>query len=147
MAAQKQAMEAEKLRMQQQQMAMQQQQVQQQQPQQEDEREGGNCAPPSVNPEYTSGGYPNLQKEEKEEKQPEVEPVMGQDAANEVFAWLSKLKMERYYKTFIDNGYDQLTAIGDIEKEDLKEMGVALGHIRILKVPSSTNWSFSQVLT
>merc|ERR1711971_345521 len=145
-------------------MAMQQQQVQQQQPQQqansgynggnmyvqppqEDEQEGGNCAPPSVNPEYTSGGYPNLQKEEKEEKQPEVEPVMGQDAANEVFAWLSKLKMERYYKTFIDNGYDQLTAIGDIEKEDLKEMGVALGHIRILKVPSSTNWSFSQVLT
>merc|ERR1711971_315206 len=136
-------------------MAMQQQQVQQQQPQQqansgynggnmyvqppqEDEQEGGNCAPPSVNPEYTSGGYPNLQKEEKEEKQPEVEPVMGQDAANEVYQWLSKLKMERYYKTFIDNGYDQLVTIGDIEREDLKEMGVALGHIRIIVAAAVT---------
>ena len=32
-----------------------------------------------------------------DEKKPDVEPVMGQDAANEVYQWLSKLKMERYY--------------------------------------------------
>ena len=34
-----------------------------------------------------------------------MQPVMGMDAANEVYQWLSKLKMERYYKTFIENGY------------------------------------------
>merc|ERR1712003_322962 len=128
-------MEAEKLRMQQQQMAM-------QQPQQQANSgyNGGNMYvqqeghgnPPPINPELAATN------QKKEEKQPEVEPVMGQDAANEVFAWLSKLKMERYYKTFIDNGYDQLTAIGDIEKEDLKEMGVALGHIRILVAAAVT---------
>ena len=33
---------------------------------------------------------------------------------------------------------DQLNAIGDIEKDDLKEMGVALGHIKIIVAASVT---------
>merc|ERR1712154_482200 len=46
-----------------------------------------------------------VQNVEVEQKQPDiVQPVMGQDAANEVLVWLTKLRMERYYNTFIENG-------------------------------------------
>eukprot|EP00483_Globobulimina_turgida_P007052 UN07066 len=78
------------------------------------------------------------QVEWKEEKEAAAIPVMGQDAANEVLRWLTQLKMERYYSTFIENGYDQLESVGEITKEDLKEMGVALGHIKIIVSASIT---------
>merc|ERR1712228_1135171 len=100
--AQKQQMEAEKMRMEQQ-MAMQQQQILQQQQQQM-----ANMSQPVQNPYYgnvqnvnnvQAPSYPVLNTQDvivnegvTDEKEPEIVPVMGQDAANEVFQWLSKLK-------------------------------------------------------
>merc|ERR1712130_492256 len=149
MAAQQQQM-ANQMAIQQQQMLDAQKQILEQQQQQKQimnssQNEGmnpyyGNIQNQNVNnvqaPSYPVLNTQNVQV--SEEKEPEIVPVMGQDAANEVFQWLSKLKTERYYKTFIENGYDQLTAIGDIEREDLKEMGVALGHIRIIVAAAVT---------
>jgi len=115
-----------------------------------------NTFAPPVNPYYGGSGnnivdeppaYPVLiqpqpvqqqgqqQYAEPPEDNKEVEqsmPSKGQDAANEVLTWLTKLNMQRYYQTFIDNGYDQLETVGQISKDDLKEMGVALGHIKII---------------
>ena len=110
-----------------------------------------------VNPYYgndasnvdTSGGvgggaapsYPVLNQPvipPDDNKEEAIVPRQGQEAADEVLAWLQKLKMERYYKTFIENGYDQLESVGEISKEDLKEMGVALGHIKIIVASSVT---------
>eukprot|EP01084_Bolivina_argentea_P234132 394169_1 len=83
--------------------------------------------------------YPVLnQAVEEKEAAPVMMPVQGQEAANAVYLWLHKLGMERYYKTFIENGYDVLDSVGEISREDLKEMGVALGHIKTIVRASLT---------
>ena len=68
--------------------------------------------------------------EEKKEEEPV--PTMGMENANKVKQWLSAMNMERYYNSFIKNGYDTLERVGEISGDDLKEMGVALGHIKTI---------------
>jgi class 3 adenylate cyclase len=56
------------------------------------------------------------------------------DAAQEITAWLEKLGMSEYARRFAENDID-LTLLGELTDQDLKELGVAsLGHRRkILK--------------
>lgn len=53
-------------------------------------------------------------------------------ANNKVYEWLRKLNMAKYFDKFVENGYDELDSIGGIEKKDLKQMGVSLGHIDVI---------------
>merc|ERR1712176_596460 len=143
-------MEAEKQRMAQE-MAMQQQQLldAQKKAMEQSQMEGMSNVNPPINPEYAniSPVYPVLNNEEKhsntndvivDEKESQSVVTMDSAAAGEVYEWLSKLKMERYYKNFVDNGYDQLSLIGDICKDDLKDMGIALGHIKVIMAAALT---------
>jgi len=72
-----------------------------------------------------------------EEKEVEPVPTMGVENANKVKFWLSAYNMERYYNMFIKNGFDTLERVGDITGDDLKEMGVALGHIKTIVAASA----------
>merc|ERR1719300_200631 len=67
-----------------------------------------------------------------EEKEPAPVPTMGQENADNVKTWLTTLNMDRYYDSFIKNGYDTLDRVGEITPNDLKETGVALGHIKTI---------------
>ena len=42
-----------------------------------------------------------------------------------VWTWLKeKVELPEYYNIFIENGFDSMKIISDIDKEDLKEIGI-----------------------
>jgi hypothetical protein len=47
----------------------------------------------------------------------------------DVAEWLASLHLEEYAQRFAENGID-LSVIGDLTENDLKELGVLLGHRR-----------------
>ena len=51
--------------------------------------------------------------------------------ARDVGAWLERLDLGRYAEAFADNGVD-LRALPHLTEDDLKELGVLLGHRRVL---------------
>ena len=50
----------------------------------------------------------------------------------EVVEWLNMLSFHEYIDNFIQNGYDRFDAIYKMEKEDLKDIGVKMGHIKVI---------------
>jgi len=73
------------------------------------------------------------QIEQQIEKQMEVQAeVKRSPEALEVVQWLEKLGVGQYADAFIRNGFDRMDSIYKIEENDLKSMGVALGHIKII---------------
>ncbi len=49
--------------------------------------------------------------------------------ADEVRAWLASLKLEQYASSFIENGYDDLSALADMDDKDLDTLGITrAGH-------------------
>lgn len=48
---------------------------------------------------------------------------------NNIGEWLASLDLEEYCQRFVENGID-LTVLGDLTDQDLKELGVLLGHRR-----------------
>ncbi|KAI7887337.1 HMG-box [Lichtheimia hyalospora FSU 10163] len=51
----------------------------------------------------------------------------------QVGAFLTKCDLQRYYSTFIDEGFDQLEALFEVTELDLEQMGVKRGHRRLLQ--------------
>jgi hypothetical protein len=114
--------------------------------------------PPSYN-EHVA--YPQLNDQSVSEQPPAMSAASptsatsptapGSDDANDVISspkdvdevrqWLATLNMQGYADTFIENGYDTLEAISDISRDDLKDMGVKLGHIKLI-LASSINANF-----
>jgi len=55
-----------------------------------------------------------------------------EDKDSPVGKWLDSINMGQYTEVFFKNGFDQLENVGNITEEDLKQMKVALGHIKII---------------
>jgi len=56
------------------------------------------------------------------------------EEASPVGQWLKSLNLNQYADVFIKNGFDQLKNVGNITESDLKQMNVALGHIKTILI-------------
>ncbi|XP_078274259.1 caskin-1 isoform X8 [Rhinoraja longicauda] len=67
-------------------------------------------------------------------EQPYGEPQLKKaetlsEAKNDLMEWLSIIGLAQYYKTLVENGYENIEFITDITWEDLQEIGITkLGH-------------------
>ena len=52
-------------------------------------------------------------------------------AMGDVTEWLESIGLSEYVQRFVENGID-LSVLGDLTEQDLKELGVLLGHRRKL---------------
>eukprot|EP01084_Bolivina_argentea_P282044 482706_1 len=60
----------------------------------------------------------DLEEEKKEDDDPEFD----------VKKWLKKINLEKYGDLLIESGFDDLESILDVNIDDLKEIGIVLGH-------------------
>ena len=47
-----------------------------------------------------------------------------------ILAFLTELHLESYYNTFIEEGYDDIEFLSDIQLDDLLEIGMKRGHAK-----------------
>ena len=50
----------------------------------------------------------------------------------DISAWLESLELERYAEAFVENDVD-LRVLPSLTEDDLKELGVSLGHRRLIQ--------------
>ena len=47
---------------------------------------------------------------------------------DEIHGFLLKCNLLQYYDRFIENGFDEIEILVEMEKEHLAEMGIVIGH-------------------
>jgi hypothetical protein len=62
-------------------------------------------------------------------QRPQKESVNGRIAVQQILDWLQELDLEEYAHSFVENGIDT-SVLRDLTDQDLKKLGVLLGHRR-----------------
>ena len=59
-----------------------------------------------------------------------IQTIINNDEQQRLYEWLDdKVKLPQYYHTFINNGFDDLQSIMDINDDELKQIGIfKMGH-------------------
>jgi len=72
-----------------------------------------------------------LQQQQQQQLQQQQQNQM-QEMQTPVGQWLKSLNLSQYTDVFIKNGFDQLSNVGNITENDLKQMNVELGHVKTI---------------
>jgi len=60
------------------------------------------------------------------------EMVLKQKWREQVRAWFKQMVLSEYSDLFIENGYDRLDVIVELTDEELKQLGVKSGHVKVI---------------
>jgi len=60
------------------------------------------------------------------------EMIKKMQMKNEVKEWLKTLSLSEYYDNFINNGYDRMDIITDLNEQDLEKLNIKIGHVKII---------------
>ncbi|ETO14188.1 hypothetical protein RFI_23181 [Reticulomyxa filosa] len=60
------------------------------------------------------------------------EMILKQQWREDVRNWFKQLALSEYADLFLDNGYDRLDVIVEINEEELKQLGIKAGHIKVI---------------
>jgi len=88
-------------------------------------------------PEMNSSSYPTSPTLRQQQAS-----SMSSVEDNDLLPFLTKLRIQKevaisYYKTMKENGFDDVASIDDLREEDLKSLGIKVGHIRRMKRAAS----------
>ncbi|KAL1914573.1 uncharacterized protein VTP21DRAFT_8198 [Calcarisporiella thermophila] len=68
-----------------------------------------------------------------ENKSSKMSSPEAKNGSQEVYDFLSRLNLERYYEQFIEEGFDQMRSLNEVTEADLIALGVKRGHRRLIQ--------------